>query len=425
MKMLISGMIEATRLVHAGRFMQANALFLVQSTAFLQRQLFWGWPPRDSGRHGTLKSSAPDRDLLPVNVPQTGFETNTPAKPGSACPLPGMFQVPHVIDRIARIAAMAPVVSDTAAQASREKGGVPPGARFLTASHTGNAGTCVYKLYVPSAYCGHPLPLIVMLHGCTQSADDFAAGTGMNAMGEAHACFVAYPVQPRSANGSNCWNWFRPKNQQRGRGEPSLIAGIASQIMADFAIDRRRVYVAGLSAGGAAAAVLGATYPDIFAAVGVQSGLACGAARNIPSALTAMRHGRAADSNGSLLSPGYSGNGMHVPTIVFHGDRDRTVHPRNGDQVIEQSRARGNARGRMASQRGRIVGGHSYTQTSYLDSRDQTLHEMWVVHEAGHAWSGGSPAGSHTDPYGPDASREMLRFFLEHPHPFQPDSLVH
>lgn len=403
MNMLIFDMIEANCLTCAGHF--------AQTTALLQRLLLWGWMQPGTGVYGTGKSYSPDRDPPPAVAPQGGSQTNPPASPRNVRSMPRIFRAP--IDRNARISAAAPEAGGVAA-ASVEKTGMLREARFLTASYTGHAGTCVYKLYVPGAYCGRPLPLIVMLHGCTQSADDFAAGTGMNAIGETHACFVAYPAQPQSANSSTCWNWFSPSHQRRGCGEPSLIAGITTQIMRDFAIDRRRVYVAGLSAGGAAAAVLGATYPDVFAAIGVQSGLACGAARNVPSALAAMRRGGGAVSNNSPLLPS---NSPHIPAIVFHGGKDRTVHPRNGDQVIEQALSRSNADGRTATRRGRIAGGHSYTQTSYLDAKGDALHEMWVVHEAGHAWSGGSPAGSYTDPLGPDASREMLRFFLAHPQP--------
>jgi len=293
---------------------------------------------------------------------------------------------------------------------------VPKGGRFVTGTFTGAAGTRGYKLYIPSAYQGQPLPLVVMLHGCTQSADDFAAGTRMNIVGEERACFVAYPAQPKSANGSKCWNWFKPGDQQRDRGEPSLIAGITRQISRDYAIDRQRVYVAGLSAGGAAAAIMGAAYPDIYAAVGVHSGLPCGAASDLPSAFSAMRQGGSGSRNRAPRSSAFDGDGRLVPTIVFHGDRDATVHPQNGHQVIEQSRSTGLLELRSATQGGH-AGGRTYSRTSHFDANGQAVLEMWVVHGAGHAWSGGSPAGSYADPQGPDASREMVRFFLERSHP--------
>src|ERR1700694_1825991 len=170
-----------------------------------------------------------------------------------------------------------------------------------------------------------------MLHGCTQSPDDFAAGTRMNFIAEEQTCFVAYPAQRSEANQAKCWNWFRTTDQQRGRGEPSLIAGITRKIMRDYSVDPKRVYVGGLSAGAAAAAIMGATYNDLYAAIGVHSGLACGAASDLPSAFVAMRQGSlAVSSRSDNLS-------KTVPTIVFHGDRDITVHPNNGDQILEQS----------------------------------------------------------------------------------------
>jgi poly(hydroxyalkanoate) depolymerase family esterase len=292
-------------------------------------------------------------------------------------------------------------------EAPGQESKLPPGARFLTRSFSGPAGTRAYKLYVPSAYRGQPAPLVVMLHGCTQSPDDFAAGTRMNLLAEEHGCLVAYPAQSADANASRCWNWFQPGDQRRDRGEPSLIAGITRQVMLDHAVDPRRVHVAGLSAGGATAAVVGAAYPELYASIGVHSGLACGAARDLPSALAAMREG--APALGRV--PGF------VPTIVFHGDRDTTVHPRNGDQVAAQFLASSPDGLRRSGRQGQVSGGHAYSVSLHADAGGRTLVERWVVHGAGHAWSGGSPAGTYTDPRGPDASREMLRFFREHPHP--------
>jgi poly(hydroxyalkanoate) depolymerase family esterase len=278
----------------------------------------------------------------------------------------------------------------------------PEGARFIDGSYSNPAGSRDYRLFIPSRYHGHPLPLIVMLHGCTQSPDDFAAGTRMNFSAEAQPCFVVYPAQRSEANQGKCWNWFRTTDQERGKGEPSLIAGITRQIMREYSVDPKRVYVAGLSAGGAAAAIMGATYSDLYAAIGVHSGLACGAATDLPSALLVMRQGGGPDGSSDRPS---------VPTIVFHGDRDKTVHPNNGDQVIEQSL--NPTVMQKDVYRGKVAEGHAYTRTIHSGANGRHL-EHWSIHGAGHAWSGGSSAGSYTDPRGPDATREMLRFFLQH-----------
>jgi poly(hydroxyalkanoate) depolymerase family esterase len=220
---------------------------------------------------------------------------------------------------------------------------------------------------------------------------------------------VAYPAQVQSANASRCWNWFNTGDQQRDQGEPSLIAGITRAIMRDVAVDPTRIYIAGLSAGGAAAAVMGATYPDLYTAIGVHSGLACGAASDIPSAFAAMRQGRSSSESDSRQR---RSSGSAVPTIVFHGDRDTIVNPVNGDQVIAQSKAAADLRTIVT--RGEAAGGMSYTRIVQADDRGRPMLEQWVLHGAGHAWSGGSPAGSYTEPRGPDASREMIRFFLQH-----------
>ena len=283
---------------------------------------------------------------------------------------------------------------------------LPAGATFESYDFVNGAGSRSYKLYVPSRYKGEALPLLVMLHGCTQSPDDFAAGTRMNECAEEHTFLVAYPAQPKSANPSRCWNWFDGRDQRRGHGEPSLIAGITRRIMRDFPVETGRVYVAGLSAGGAAAAIMGATYPDLYAAIGVHSGLACGAARDLPSAFAAMRQG------GGLAGASAAVTRTTVPTIVFHGSGDKTVHPVNGDQVIAQATPATSLKTTVV--RGRATGGIDYIRTIQADDTGRSMLEHWVLQGAGHAWSGGSPDGSYTDPRGPDASREMVRFFLQH-----------
>ena len=233
---------------------------------------------------------------------------------------------------------------------------LPSGAAFLTGSYTGSTGTRPYRFYVPS-HPAAPAPLLVMLHGCTQTPEDFAAGTRMNSLAEAAGALVLYPAQVASANQQRCWNWFNPSDQ---------------------------------------AAIMASTYPELFAAVGVHSGLACGAASDMVSAFAAMRQGKA-------------GRGpLGVPCIVFHGDADHTVNLRNAAMVASQAGAAGGA----DITRGQVPGGLAYTRTRQRSAEGRAI-EQWIVHGAGHAWSGGSPEGSYTEPRGPDASREMLRFFME------------
>lgn len=290
----------------------------------------------------------------------------------------------------------APVVDGTVID-----GNGAPG-RFLEGSFGNEAGSRPYKLYVPTGYHGQAVPLVVMLHGCSQSPDDFAAGTRMNEVAEEQGCLVAYPAQIPSANQGKCWNWFSTGDQRRDHGEPSLIAGITRQVMRDYAVDPNRVYVAGMSAGGAQAAIMGAAYPDLYAAIGVHSGLACGAARDLPSALAAMRNG----------SAGPAADGPPRPAIVFHGTRDKTVHPSNADAVIAQIQAA--SRLTVSRQDGQVPGGRAWRLTRHADAAGKILLEQWTIEGSGHAWSGGSGVGSYTDPLGPDASREMMRFFLQH-----------
>lgn len=370
---------EAARLTRTGRLAEASALIRRSLTAE---------QPAPPATQPSRPAPAGRRiiDIDPATGAPAAAATPAGARSGMTEALKGLLgRLPT--------ARRAPAVADP----------TPAGAQFLTRGFTGEAGRRDYKLYIPASLTeGARPPLLLMLHGCTQSPDDFAAGTRMNELAEAHGLLVAYPAQPQSANPQRCWNWFNAADQRRGAGEPALIAGIARQVLREQGADPKRVYVAGLSAGGAKAAIMGVTYPDLFAAVGVHSGLACGAAHDMPSAFGAMRQGGPAQ---------LAGGGRIMPTIVFHADRDTTVHPINGDQVMAQS---GAARLRSTVEQGEVPGGHAWRRTLHRDAEGRVVSEQWLVKGAGHAWSGGSPAGSYTDPRGPDASREMLRFFLGH-----------
>ena len=370
-------MAEATRLTQSGKPAEATTL--------LQRLLGRKPAAARSAQGSTHTLPAPTIDGTATVVPEPDA--------ADAGGLRRIFNRPK-----------APATPAAAPAAQRAKT-MTTGAHFVSKSFSNEAGTRAYKLYIPSGYDGTPRPLIVMLHGCSQSADDFAAGTHMNACAQEHGCFVAYPEQPSSANAQKCWNWFNSAEQVRGKGEPLWFAGLTRDISAQFAIDQRRIYAAGLSAGGAAAAVLAETYPDIFAAIGVHSGLACGAARDMTSAFMAMggkpQRQRPDDNAARAL----------VPTIVFHGDRDTTVHPRNGADVVARAKAIADLQTLTETH---TIRGRSVTRSLYRDKRGNTVIEDWVVHGAGHTWSGGNTAGSYVDAKGPDASREMLRFFLAH-----------
>ncbi len=282
------------------------------------------------------------------------------------------------------------------------------GARFLSRSFSCDAGSRGYKLFVPRALAAgaaRALPLIIMLHGCKQDPDDFALGTGMNLLAEERGFLVAYPEQSPRSNQMGCWNWFNLKDQERDSGEPAIIAGIAREIMSEFDVDPDRVFVAGLSAGGAMAAILSATYPDLFKGAGIHSGLPCGAATDLASAFNSMR-------NGAVMTDTQAPE-TNVRTIVFQGGADRTVHPSNADLIVAFARAGLDGAVEM-KQRGRSEGGVAYQRTIIADRGGKPQVEYWAIDDMGHAWSGGSLKGSFTDPNGPDASREMLRFFLQH-----------
>jgi poly(hydroxyalkanoate) depolymerase family esterase len=389
---------DAARLTRGGQ--------VADATAAIQRAL----------RHDADAVSA-----TPCAAPAARRSTDAPPRRADSAAAAGLradkaTDVPFVFTPRVRGTA----ASQRPAAPPNDRTGAGPAGAFLSGSHAHASLTRDYRLYVPPCADGRSLPLVVMLHGCTQDPEDFAAGTGMNALAAEQGVYVLYPAQAQDANPSRCWNWFKHTHQQRGRGEPAVIAAMVQAVSKRYAIDPRRIYVAGLSAGGAMAAVLGATHPELFAAVGVHSGLAPGVARTLPDALAAMQGGVApARGPGAQLPPAK----LPLPVIVFHGDRDTTVHPRNGEQVITAARGSAVARTARAEEsssaatieRGVSAHGRHYTRSTYAADGDRPAAEHWVLHGGGHAWSGGSRAGSYTDPQGIDAAREMLRFFQENP----------
>ena len=437
------GMQMATRLTRAGKLQEATATIL----RLLQRL------PLPQDMPAPPPSGAVDADVIegefvrldPATLESAALES---AAPKSAAPPPAAKQ-PAANQRAARQrAAKQPAANQPAARqraapkpaaqkpaapkpaaktlnASRAPlgetlrkiaaGGMPArgplaadpasltdGAQFLSLSHSGPDGSRSYRLYIPAHRPETPMPLLVMLHGCTQTPEDFATGTGMNALAEEFGCMVAYPAQAAGANAQKCWNWFRPEDQRRDAGEPALIAGLTRDIQHHYPADPARSYIAGLSAGGAAAVIIAAAYPDVFAAVGVHSGLAAGAARDVVSAFGAMRSAPAAAPHRTVL-----------PTIAFHGRADSTVHPGNGDAVLAQALPAMTGL-RRSTRRGTASGGQHYSVVAHKRADGRTMAEHWQIDGAGHAWSGGRAPGSYTDPKGPDASRQMLRFFLQH-----------
>lgn len=291
----------------------------------------------------------------------------------------------------------------------RGHGGIIAG-RSASFVFSNAAGSRMYRVYRPAGSHAGPLPVIVMLHACTQSAEDFEAGTQMNRLADLHGFIAVYPEQPPAANASKCWNWFSGENQVRDRGEPSLIAGITREVIARVGGDSSRVFIAGLSAGGAMAVIMAEAYPDLYAAAGVHSGLPYASAHDVTSALAAMRSGGTA---AFVPPPGVRA----VPVIVFHGDSDSIVHPSNGQEIVARAGQAHAAQAdapqlRPVTSSGTSGGGRRYTRTVHAGDAGHAPIEEWTLHGAGHAWSGGDASGSHTDGSGPDASAEMVRFFL-------------
>ena len=280
---------------------------------------------------------------------------------------------------------------------------------FTRLHHVAPHGSRDYLLFAPAESPRTRLPLIIMLHGCHQDADEFAFSTRMNAHAQKHRCYVAYPVQAVQANGAKCWNWYEASHQQREQGEPGIIADLTQHLLATYRIAGERVFIAGFSAGGAMAATLAVLYPELYAALGIHSGVPHGAARDFLSAMIAMQHG-------TMASYGAHPRHGHIPTIVFHGDEDTMVHSTHAAQFMARAGAshyppeQGE---RYTESVARQSGRHGYTRTIQMDGNRRIFSERWMVHGGGHAWYGGNAKGTYMDPHGPDASGEMVRFFLE------------
>ena len=452
-------MLKAAGLTQHGKLMEATAA--IQS-ALTGRSASAN--PVDSGNAAPRNAHQPSRgyrpasplhpsDLAPVDA--TPRETTAPIKQEKAA----------VPAKAAKAPAATPTTPAHPVVSTKPGADTVQGAgSFTSASHTEpGAGSRNYKLYIPpqaaaAKASGQRLPLVLMLHGCKQNPDDFARGTRMNDAALAQGFYVVYPEQIKKANASNCWNWFEPEHQQRLGGEPAILAGIVRSVTAAQAVDPQRVYVAGLSAGGAMAAILGHTWGDMFAAVGVHSGLAAGAANSMVSAFGAMRNGSnggnghsPATSQGAMdamndYSPAHAkGPGLfgslakmvnpaladnlfadvvmeantdplsaspNPPTIVFHGDQDSTVNRINGEQIFAATRPGTDNSALPLETRRTSANGREATQRIHRNAAGDSVAEHWAIHGAGHAWSGGNAKGSYTDSAGPDATAEILRFFL-------------
>lgn len=295
--------------------------------------------------------------------------------------------------------------------------------RWIERSYGDEPERLRYRLYLPDRPDGSgPPALVVMLHGCTQSAEDFAAGTRMHELAESEGFLLVLPEQRPDAHPQRCWNWYDPAHQRRDAGEPALIAGIAREVLAEHGADPDRVYVGGISAGGAMSLNVAAAYPDLFAAVGVHSGVGYAAAQDVEEALRVMREGPPEPAfRAEALRAAMGERARVLPLLAIHGSEDAVVDPVNSDALAAQwTLVMGWIRGggpppRLHQRRGE-EGGRAFSQAVLSDPEGEgSIVEKWRVEGLGHAWSGGSPGGSYTDPAGPDASREMVRFFLRHP----------
>ena len=452
--MSISEIFKATQLTKRGRLMEATrviqrALGLVGAKKAPMAEA----PPRSASASRSAAgapggdqavSDVPFRETLkqppanepafraPVAAPTTAPNTAPTAAPITPQPAPVMKE-----NTDAPTPADAPTVDTPVARAHAPK---PRAASFAELSIRSGDRPYAYRLYVPgfdgteagATDAAGPalLPLVVLLHGCKQDAADFALGTGMNALAEAEKYLVLYPEQSSNANSMRCWNWFDAAHQSRDSGEPKMIAALIRKVIKTHGADPSRVYIAGLSAGGAMAAIMAGLYPELFAAVGVHSGLPPGAATDVISAFSAMRRGakrgKAAAGSANAANDANDANADEndafvMPTIVFHGSADKTVNPDNGEQITQAALAAIKGAGmtlkkveQSEDSPGAPSGRRDTTRTIYRAADGKPYIEHWAIGSGPHAWSGGDAAGSFTDPHGPSASQAMAAFFLQH-----------
>ncbi|WP_181701646.1 extracellular catalytic domain type 1 short-chain-length polyhydroxyalkanoate depolymerase [Chthonobacter albigriseus] len=409
MKLDLSALRRAASLTRAGSLVEATRQIQSALGGSFGRETAKADPGPSSRSAGAVEAPRIlDLSATPVGKPATAGPASPAGGPSTRQdgPAGGTARLRKPLPEVVRGLAAARRFFDTLPGAGGASASPPiaEGARFLSREFTSPSGARPYRIYIPASAGDRPDGLVVMLHGCKQNPDDFAVGTRMNEKAEEHRLIVVYPGQLSAANPSSCWNWFSPADQRRGGGEPAILAGMAMAVAAEFGIGPERTFVAGLSAGGAMAAILAETHPDVFAAAGIHSGLPAGAATDVVSAFQAMK------GTGSPKRPDRRTAARSAARlIVFHGSADRTVHPSNGEAIVASRASDAEA----SRDSGRTPAGRAFTRIVHRAANGVAEVEHWVIDGLGHAWSGGHEGGSYTDPAGLDASAEMLRFFLE------------